>query len=82
MRIAGERRLLIDELVSKWHRAGVENVMESSRKRMTARVPCSGQEILERAANLVGATVNQFVLQTVLQEAQRVIDRETVVSRT
>jgi uncharacterized protein (DUF1778 family) len=72
----------IDKLVSKWHHDAVENVIETSRKRITARVPCSVHEILEHAANLLGATVNQFVLQTALQEAQRVIDRETVVHLT
>jgi uncharacterized protein (DUF1778 family) len=52
---------------------------EASRKRISARVPDSVHEILERAAAVVGATVNQFVLQTALVEAQRVLDRETVI---
>jgi uncharacterized protein (DUF1778 family) len=34
---------------------------------------------LEQAAELLGSTVNQFVVQTAYQEAQRVIERETII---
>ena len=34
---------------------------------------------LEQAAELLGATVNQFVVQTAYVEAQRVIERESVI---
>ncbi len=74
--------MLVDKLVPKWHHVDVANPIETSRKRITARVPESVHEILERAANLLGATVNQFVLQTALHEAQRVIDRETAIHLT
>jgi len=34
---------------------------------------------LEQAAELLGATVNQFVVQTAYIEAQKVIERETMI---
>lgn len=49
------------------------------RGRITARVPLSVQETLETAAGLTGATLNQFVVQTALREAERVIEQERVI---
>jgi len=53
--------------------------MEEPRKRITARVTDSVRDTLEQAAELLGATVNQFVVQTAYVEAQRVIERESVI---
>ena len=53
--------------------------MEEPRKRITARVSDSVRDTLEQAAELLGATVNQFVVQTAYVEAQRVIERESVI---
>lgn len=60
----------------------MEHFTEELRKRITARVPDSVRVTLEQAAELLGATVNQFVIQTAYQEAQRVIERETVIRLT
>ena len=49
------------------------------RGRITARVPQDVQDTLERAAELLGATLNQFVVQAALSEARRVILRDRVV---
>jgi uncharacterized protein (DUF1778 family) len=57
----------------------MEQVMEEPRKRITARVSGSVRDTLEQAAELLGSTVNQFVVQTAYVEAQRVIERETVI---
>jgi len=46
------------------------------RGRITARVPQKVQDTLQHAADLVGAPLNQFIVQAALREAQRVIDRE------
>ncbi len=51
----------------------------SARGRITARVPTQVQETLELAASMVGATVNQFVVQTALREAERIIEQERVI---
>ncbi|HEY3857034.1 MAG TPA: DUF1778 domain-containing protein [Verrucomicrobiae bacterium] len=57
----------------------MEHAIEDPRKRITARVSGNVRDTLEQAAELLGATVNQFVVQTAYTEAQRVIERETVI---
>ena len=69
----------IDKLVPKWHRIDMEQVLDEPRKRITARVSDGVRDTLEQAAELLGATVNQFVVQTAYVEAQRVIERESVI---
>lgn len=53
---------------------------EPARSRISARVPKGVHTRLEEAAGLVGATVNQFVVQAALKEADRVIEHERVIS--
>ena len=45
-------------------------------ERIGVRVPSEVFQILHRAAALTGATLNQFVVQAALREAQAVIERE------
>ncbi|MER2601134.1 MAG: DUF1778 domain-containing protein [Candidatus Competibacter phosphatis] len=47
--------------------------------RIGARVPHEVYETLCRAAELTGATVNQFLVQSALKEAQAIIEREEVI---
>ena len=47
--------------------------------RIGARVPRDVYETLCRAAELTGATVNQFLVQSALKEAQAVIEREETI---
>ena len=47
--------------------------------RIGARVPRAVYETLQRAAELTGATVNQFLVQSALKEAQAIIEREEVI---
>src|SRR3972149_10967390 len=47
--------------------------------RIGARVPHKVYETLCRAAELTGATVNQFLVHSALKEAQAVIEREGVI---
>lgn len=49
------------------------------RGRITARVPQDVQDTLEQAAELQGATLNQFVVQAALSEARRIIERDRVI---
>ena len=58
---------------------GMEHLLEESRRRITARVSRKVRVTLEQAAELLGSTVNQFVVQTAYQEAQRVLERESVI---
>lgn len=48
-------------------------------RRITTRVSQNVQGTLQHAADLVGAPLNQFIVQAALREAQRVIERERVV---
>ena len=48
-------------------------------ERIGARVPPDVYETLNRAAALTGATVNQFLVQSALKEAQAVIEREQTI---
>jgi uncharacterized protein (DUF1778 family) len=57
------------------------NVAEE-RGRITARVPLVVQEKLQEAADLTGATLNQFVVQCALERAEEIIDREKVIAIT
>lgn len=47
--------------------------------RIGARVPHDVYETLCRAAELSGSTVNQFLVQSALKEAQSVIEREEII---
>src|SRR5450631_307107 len=49
------------------------------RGRIAARVPQHVQATLQQAADMLGATLNQFVVQAALNEAQRVIERGRVI---
>ncbi|EEF61663.1 DUF1778 domain-containing protein [Pedosphaera parvula] len=52
---------------------------DESKARITARITQEMRGTLEQAAELLGATVNQFVVQAAYQEAQRVLERESVI---
>jgi uncharacterized protein (DUF1778 family) len=49
------------------------------RARISARVPKNVQARLEEAAELSGATVNQFVVQAAVEKADEIIERERVI---
>jgi uncharacterized protein (DUF1778 family) len=52
------------------------------RDRITARVPQSVALKLQEAADLTGATLNQFLIQAALEKAEKIIDREKTISYT
>lgn len=51
----------------------------SKQDRIGARVPHDVYETLCKAAELSGATINQFLVQSALKEAQAVIEREQII---
>lgn len=51
----------------------------AKQERIGARVPADVYETLNRAAELLGATVNQFLVQSALKEAQVIIEREQTI---
>jgi uncharacterized protein (DUF1778 family) len=54
---------------------------EEGKTRITTRVPAKVRDTLAEAAALAGTTLNQFVIQSAFQEAQRVLERETAIKR-
>ena len=53
--------------------------LAAKQDRIGARVPHDVYETLCRAAELTGATVNQFLVQAALKEAQAVIERDALI---
>ena len=51
-------------------------------KQITTRVTAHVQGKLQEAADLVGATLNQFVLQAALEKAEKVVESESTISLT
>jgi len=49
------------------------------KERLSARIPRESRELLERAAALSGATLNQFVVQAAIKEAQTLLAREQTI---
>ena len=47
--------------------------------RITARLPHANRVIIERAAAVYGATVNQFIVQTALDRAGEILEREELL---
>jgi uncharacterized protein (DUF1778 family) len=58
---------------------GNMNQAPNNKGRITTRVPLGVLERLQAAADLTGATVNQFVVQSALEKAEEVLDRERVI---
>ncbi len=48
-------------------------------KRLTTRITDHMQEKLQAAADIAGATLNQFVVQAALEKADRVIESESTI---
>lgn len=51
-------------------------------ERISARVTRDVRSTLQQAADMVGATVNQFLVQAALKEAQGIIERERIIRLT
>jgi uncharacterized protein (DUF1778 family) len=47
--------------------------------RVVARIPPAVKETLQKAADLSGATLNQFLVQAALKEADRVLETERAI---
>lgn len=54
-------------------------MLANAGKRLTTRITDHVQEKLQAAADIVGATLNQFVVQAALEKAERVIESESTI---
>lgn len=55
-------------------------MLDHAGKRLTIRVTGQVQQKLQMAADLVGSTVNQFVVQVAVEKANRIIENESVLA--
>ena len=55
------------------------NAPENLEQRVTNRVPTTVALKLQEAADLTGATMNQFMVQAALEKAEKIIDREKTI---
>lgn len=53
-----------------------------SSERLTARVPENVYSTIAQAAELVGATINQFLVQAALEKASSIIEKEHTINLT
>ncbi len=51
----------------------------TERDRITARVPKTVKTEIEKAAELVGAKCNDFIVQAALSKAREILDRERMI---
>lgn len=51
----------------------------AERERITVRVSSTVAETLNTAAELMGTTLNSFVVQAALEKAQKIVDRENLI---
>ena len=54
-------------------------MLAHSGKRLTTRITDHAEEKLQAAADLLGATLNQFVVQAALEKAEKVIESESTI---
>jgi uncharacterized protein (DUF1778 family) len=47
--------------------------------RVVARIPLAVKETLQKAADISGATLNQFLVQAALKEAERVLETDRTI---
>lgn len=52
----------------------------NERGRISARVSAAVQEKIQDAADIMGATLNQFLIQASLDRAEQVIERERIIT--
>ncbi|MCX5880370.1 MAG: DUF1778 domain-containing protein [Deltaproteobacteria bacterium] len=53
---------------------------ESANDRITARVPHATRPIIERAAAIYGATINQFIVQAAVERANEVLQSAETIN--
>jgi uncharacterized protein (DUF1778 family) len=57
----------------------VRSNLKISNPRISARMPAHVHETITRAAEIMGATINQFMIQSALEKANSIIEKEQVI---
>jgi uncharacterized protein (DUF1778 family) len=50
------------------------------KKRVSARIPFHAYQILTRAAEISGATLNQFLVQAAIEKAHMIIEKDKIIN--
>lgn len=62
-----------------WCHIGTMSVARAQNVRVVARVPNQIRDAIQMAADLAGAPLNQFLVQTAYKEAKQILERESLV---
>ena len=54
--------------------------ISKEKERVSARIPIHAYQILIRAAEISGATLNQFLVQAAIEKAQMIIEKDQTVN--
>ena len=57
-------------------------MLAPTKKRLTIRITDHVQDKLQMAADLVGTTMNQYIVQAALEKAEKIIERESTIIMT
>ena len=57
-------------------------MLAPTKKRLTIRITDHVQDKLQMAADLVGTTMNQYIVQAALEKAEKIIERESTIDMT
>ena len=59
---------------------GDKTPTSSAKQRVSARIPIHSYQTLIRAAEISGATLNQFLVQAAIEKAQMIIEKDQTIS--
>ena len=54
--------------------------VSKEKERVSERIPIHAYQILSRAAEISGATPNQFLVQAALEKAQMIIEKDKIIN--
>lgn len=58
----------------------INMTVSKEKERVSARIPIHAYQILSRAAEISGATLNQFLVQAALEKAQMIIEKDKIIN--
>lgn len=67
------------EILVPWCHFGTMKPASEKKTRLVARIPAAVRKTIQAAAELQGASLNQFMVQAAYREAQEILERETTI---
>lgn len=62
-----------------WCQHGTMASVAEKKSRLVARIPAGVRKTIQAAADLEGASLNNFVVQAAHRQAQEILERETII---